>query len=409
MFDAYALEEIKRQFPALSRRYNGKRAIYFDGPGGTQTVRSALDAMMAYMAGGMANVHGQFPTSRETENVIAGSREAMADMLGCEAQEIAYGANATSQIFAVSRALSRQWRPGDEIVVSEMDHRANVDPWILAAQDRGCHVRWLPVDTGAMTLDYACLEEVINEKTRLVAVGYASNAVGTINDVRRIADRAHAVGAVVAVDAVHIAPHAGIDMRDIGADILFCSVYKFFGGHIGVAAVRAHVFEGLQTYRLDPAPSAMPGKLETGTQSHEAMASIVPALSFIESLGSGTSRRQRILSGLDAVEAHETALAGMLREELSRIPSVHLHQAGPSVRKTATIAFTVDGMHPTEFCRRICEDSSVFIADGNFYASTLSQRTGVEASGGWVRAGFAPYNDQKEVELFVRSVRNVLS
>lgn len=407
MFDSATLAAIRQQFPALKRTHNGKPVIYLDGPGGTQPVESAIEAMAAYMRGGVANVHGQFPTSIETDAMIAASREAMADMLGCAPDEVAYGANATSLIFAVSRALSRQWKAGDEIIVCETDHRANVDPWLLAAADRGVVVRWLPCDPHTLCLDYDLLDTLITPKTRLVALGYASNAVGTINNVSLVARKAHAVGALMAVDAVHIAPHIGISMADLDADMLFCSVYKFFGGHMGVAAVRRNLFENLESYRLAPASSATPDKLETGTKAHEALASIVPALEFVASLGNGNSRRERILSGFNRIERHENALAETARKGLAAMPFVRLWQAPADCSKTATIAFTISARAPRDVCRHAADAWGVFLADGDFYSSTLAEKLGLCASGGWIRAGMAPYNTPEEVEIFLEAINSV--
>lgn len=276
-------------------------------------------------------------------------------------------------MFAVSRALSRSWNPGDEIVVSEMDHHSHIDTWVLAARDRGVVVRHLPVDPEALTLDLADLDATVNAKTRLVAVGYASNAVGTINDVARISRRCREVGALLSVDAVHIAPHKTIDMDAIGADMLFCSVYKFFGGHIGIAAIRKNVFEALDTHRLHPAPSTAPGKLETGTQSHEAIASIVPAVDFISGLGTGSTRRERLVSGFERIERHENALVEIIRQGLAGAPGLTLYQSeGP---KTATVAFTLEGQQPGDVCRKLCDRYGIFAADGDYYAETLAHRS----------------------------------
>ncbi|WP_368044267.1 aminotransferase class V-fold PLP-dependent enzyme [uncultured Bilophila sp.] len=241
--------------------------------------------------------------------------------------------------------------------------------------------------------------------TLVVAVGYASNAVGTINDVARISRRCREVGALLSVDAVHIAPHKAIDMDAIGADMLFCSAYKFFGGHIGIAAVRKSVFEALDTYRLHPAPSTAPGKLETGTQSHEAIASIVPAVDFIAGLGTGSTRRERLVSGFERIERHENGLADIIRQGLADVPNLKLYQSeGP---KTATVAFTLEGRQPGDVCRKLCDRYGIFAADGDYYAETLAHRVGVDRIGGWVRVGFAPYNTEEEAELLVRAVREI--
>ncbi|MFQ9492457.1 MAG: aminotransferase class V-fold PLP-dependent enzyme [Bilophila wadsworthia] len=313
MNDIYPIQEIRSLFPALCRLHNGNKAVYLDGPGGSQVVATAITAMTNYMRRGVANTHGKFPSSEETEALIESAKAALGDLLACAPNEIAFGANATSNMFAVSRALSRSWNPGDEIVVSEMDHHSHIDTWILSARDRGIVVRHLPVDPKALTLDLSDLDAIVNAKTRLVAVGYASNAVGTINDVARISRRCREVGALLSVDAVHIAPHKAIDMDAIGADMLFCSVYKFFGGHIGIAAIRKNVFEALDTYRLHPAPPRPPAS-RNRDESHEAIASIVPAVDFIAGLGTSLTRRERLVSGFERIERHENALAGIIRQ-----------------------------------------------------------------------------------------------
>ena len=407
MNDIYPIQEIRSLFPALCRLHNGNKAVYLDGPGGSQVVATAITAMTNYMRRGVANTHGKFPSSEETEALIESAKAALGDLLACAPNEIAFGANATSNMFAVSRALSRSWNPGDEIVVSEMDHHSHIDTWILSARDRGIVVRHLPVYPKALTLDLSDLDAIVNAKTRLVAVGYASNAVGTINDVARISRRCREVGALLSVDAVHIAPHKAIDMDAIGADMLFCSVYKFFGGHIGIAAIRKNVFEALDTYRLHPAPSTAPGKLETGTQSHEAIASIVPAVDFIAGLGTGSTRRERLVSGFERIERHENALAGIIRQGLTDVPGLKLYQSeGP---KTATVAFTLEGQQPGHVCRKLCDRYGIFAADGDYYAETLAHRVGVDRIGGWIRVGFAPYNTEEEAELLVRAVREIVA
>ncbi len=243
---AFDVEAVREQFPALERRYKGRRVVYLDGPGGSQVARGAIEAIAGYMTRGGANLHGAFVTSRETEEIIAGARRASAAFLGADPDEVAFGHNMTTITLAVSRALSKGWGEKDEVVVTEIDHRANVDPWVLAAADRGAAVRWIPVDASTLTLDLADLDELINERTKLVAVNLASNAVGTVSDVARISERAHEVGAAVAVDAVHAAAHIPLDRDALGADVLTCSAYKFFGPHVGVTAIRRDLFEAME-------------------------------------------------------------------------------------------------------------------------------------------------------------------
>jgi len=391
------VQGIREHFPALSRTYGGTQVAYLDGPGGSQVVDRCIEAMSQYMRAGGGNLHGVFPSSSETESVLAKARSSMAAFLGAQPQEIAFGPNMTTLTLAISRALSRTWHEGDEIVVSQLDHRANVDPWVQAAHDRGVTVRWLHVDAARLALDLDDLDSVINDRTRLVAVGHASNAVGTITDVATIARRAHACGALVAVDAVHSAPHLPVRMGDLGADILLCSAYKFFGPHVGIAAIREAVFDELAPYKLKPAPDSMPDKLETGTQNHEAIAGIIGTLDYLASLGSGDLLSQQLESAMHSIQIHEEQLAQQMRQQLAALPGVTLYAAKEGVAKTPTVAFRVNGVHPREVCATVLHRASVFLADGDFYASTLAEKLGIGESGGWVRAGLAVYNTEDEV------------
>jgi cysteine desulfurase family protein (TIGR01976 family) len=396
-FDVLAVRE---QFPALGRRHKGREVVYFDGPGGSQVAKPAIDATSNYMSCGGANLHGAFPTSLETEEILRGTRRAVADFLGAEPDEVAFGANMTTLTFAVSRALARAWDADSEIVVTELDHRANVDPWLLAAAERGAKVRWIRVSPETLTLSPDDLEEKITEKAKLVAVGLASNAVGTINDVPAIARRAHEVGAFVAVDAVHAAPHIPIDRDAVGADILTCSAYKFFGPHVGATVVKRDLLEALSFYKVEPAPDYIPDKLETGTQNHEGIAGVKGAIDFISTMGEGASPRERLVSGMRAVEEYEAILAERFRAALREIPGVLLYAAPEDVRKTPTLAFRVEGRSPREFCEHMAEEG-FFVADGHFYASTLAEKLGIRDKGGWIRAGLGPYSTREEVEEFI--------
>jgi cysteine desulfurase family protein (TIGR01976 family) len=399
-FDVRAVRE---QFPALARTYNGRGVVYFDGPGGSQVARQAIDAMAGYMERGGANLHGVFPTSTETEEILARTRETAADFLGAEPDETAFGANMTTLTFAISRALAREWDETSEIVVTELDHRANVDPWLIAAREKSAKVRWVRIDPETMTLDQDDFERNINEKTRLVAVGLASNAVGTVNGVAAIAEMAHDVDAIVAVDAVHAAPHIPVDRDAINADIITCSAYKFFGPHVGVTVIRRELLERLDVYRLDPAPHYIPDKLETGTQNHEGIAGVKGAIDFIASLGEGSSRREKLANAMQTIEEYEAGLAETFRTALQDLPGVKLYAAPDGIRKTPTIAFRVEGYSTEEVCVRMLQHG-FFIAAGDFYASTIAERLGIKDSGGFVRAGLAPYNTEDEVERFVTAL-----
>jgi cysteine desulfurase family protein (TIGR01976 family) len=400
----YDIEAVRKEFPALDRTHNGRPAVYLDGPGGSQMARPSIAAMLRYMEAGGANLHGAFPTSFETEEILAEAREASAAFLGARPDEIAFGANMTTLTYGISRALSREWNSNSEIVVTELDHRANVDPWIQAAEDRGAKVRWVRLDPDALTLDEEDIENAINENTKLVAVGLASNIVGTVTDVARVSEMAHAFGVLVAVDAVHAAPHIPVDRVALGADILTCSAYKFFGPHVGVAAIKGELFENLGVYKVEPAPNYSPDKLETGTQNHEGIAGVKGALDFIASLGDGETMRECLLSGMENIEEYEDALAGKLRAALRETPSVKIYSAPEGVRKTPTVAFRAEGISPREICERMAAEG-YFIGDGHFYASTVVERLGLREEG-VVRVGLAPYTSEEEVEGFVGSLRS---
>jgi cysteine desulfurase family protein (TIGR01976 family) len=403
----YDVAAVREQFPALERTHNGRRAVYFDGPGGSQVAKSAIDAVSGYMSRGGANLHGPFPTSVETEEILRDTRQAMADFLGAGPDEVAFGANMTTLTFAVSRALARTWDRNSEVVVTELDHRANVDPWLLAAAERGAAVRWVRVNPETLTLEADDIERAINDRTRLVAVGLASNAVGTVNDVAAIAKRAHGAGALVAVDAVHAAPHIPVDRDAIGADVLTCSAYKFFGPHVGVTAVRRDLLESLDVYKVEPAPDYIPDRLETGTQNHEGIAGAKGAIDFISSLGHGTSLQDKLVSGMRAIEEYEADLAERFRAALHEIPEVKLYAAPDGVLKTPTVAFRVEGHTPREVTEHLAQEG-FFVADGHFYASTLARKLGIHDKGGWIRAGLAPYNTEEEVEGFIESLKSLV-
>jgi cysteine desulfurase family protein (TIGR01976 family) len=403
----FDVERVRTEFPALAREHAGRRVTYLDGPGGSQVCRPAIDAMTRYMERGGANLHGAFPTSIETEELLDEARRAAADLLGARPAEIAFGANMTTLTLAVSRALAKTWDADSSVVVTELDHRANVDPWLHAAWERGAEERWIEVDPATLTLDLGTLKEKIDDSTKLVAVGLASNGVGTVTDVRRIADRAHEVGALVAVDAVHAVPHIPVDRDELGADIITCSAYKFFGPHVGVTAIRREVFEALEVHRLDPAPDHIPDKLETGTQNHEGIAGVLGAVDFVASLGTGSSRRERILDAMREIESYEEDLAEVLRSALRAMPGITLYAAPDDIRKTPTVSFRLDGLAPRKVCERVLEDG-FFVANGDFYASTLAERLSIRDRGGWVRVGLAPYNTWEEAGRFLRSLEKLV-
>ena len=367
--------------------------------------RQSVEGMLSYISDGMANLHGTFPTSIRTEEIIAEARSAVSDLLNCAPAEVAFGQNMTSLAFSIARSLGPFIEAGDEIVVTELDHRANVDPWITLAKDKGATVKFLELDPDTLTLRLDSLEHVITSRTKLVAVGMSSNVTGTVTDIEKVAASAKAVNALLVVDAVHAVPHLPVDFKKIGCDILLCSAYKFFGPHIGIAVISAGLFEKLPVYKLQPAPQEIPDKLETGTQNHEAIAGLVGAISFIESLGSGDSRQERLRAGMQRIEEYEISLTKQIENFLGEIPEVQLYRSPAGVKKTPTFAFTIKGVNAREATSWFAENYQMCVADGHFYASTMAEKLGVNPGGGWIRIGLAPYNTLEEVALFQKALR----
>ena len=409
MSNSYKIDHIREQFPALKRTHNGRQVVYFDGPGGSQFVKGAIKAVTDYMTNGSANTHGCFPTSVESDAMMERVRGDIRTLFNAHDCDVAYGPNATTMMFHASRALARQWKSGDEIVLTELDHHSNIDTWRLAAEDKGVTVKYIPLDTKTLTLDLSVLPKLITGKTKLVSVGLASNCIGTITDIKPISKLAKEVGAVLAVDAVHAIPHFYVDIQELGADMLFSSAYKFFAAHVGMAVIRKELFEKLEVYKLRPAADYAPDKMEIGTQNHEGIGAISAAVEFIASLGTGNNLSERIISGYKAMEAHENELAETIRRELRKMDGITLYQADDSVPKTPTISFRAKGISNLDFCKRMCEEHSVFIADGHFYALTLAERLGICETGSFIRAGMAPYNSMEEVERFLKGVREIMT
>jgi len=400
-------EAIRASFPALARRHNGLPVAYFDGPGGTQVPRSVVDAVSDYLLHHNANTHWAYPTSVETDAALAAARAALADFLGGRPSEVAFGANMTSLTFHVGRALGRGFAPGDEVVVTELDHHANVDPWRQLARERGLVVKAVPFRSETGQLDSDSLAAAIGPKTRLLAIGAASNALGTVNDVRRAADLAHAAGARVFVDAVHYAPHALVDVEALGADFLACSAYKFHGPHVGVLWGRQRLLEELDLPKLAPAPDEAPDRLETGTQNHEGIVGAAAAVDFLASLAPGATRRERLTAAFGELHARGQQLLERLWSGLAAIPGVALYGPPPSEPRTPTVAFAVSGV-PSELVARALAERAVFVSNGDFYAATVVARLG-HAEDGVVRAGCACYTTLDEVERLLAGVGEIAS
>jgi cysteine desulfurase family protein (TIGR01976 family) len=397
------VEAIRTRFPALRRVHNGHPVAYFDGPGGTQVPDSVADAMRDYLLHHNANTHWAYPTSEETDAAIEAARGALADYLGASPEEVAFGANMTTLTFHVSRALARGWRAGDEVIVTELDHHANVDPWRALASERGIVIRAVPLNTDTGELEWDALVAAFSPRTKLLAIGAASNALGTINDVTAATQLAHDAGALCFVDAVHFAAHELVDVRAIGCDLLACSPYKFYGPHLGTMFVRRELLERLDVPKLEPAGDHAPERLETGTLSHEAIVGAGAAVDFLASLAGGTPTRRDALRHTMAA-LHERGLTQVTRlwQALGAMPGVSVYGPPPSRPRTSTIAFVVEG-HDSTAVARHCATRGLFVSNGDFYATTVARRLG-HAEDGLVRLGCAAYTTDEEVERVIAAV-----
>jgi cysteine desulfurase family protein (TIGR01976 family) len=378
---------------------NAHPAVFLDGPGGSQVPQSVIDAVSDCLAHRNANEGGAFATSRAAGEVVDTTRSAVTELLGAKnPDEVVFGLNMTTLTFALSRALAKTWRPGDEVVVTRLDHDANVTPWVLAAADAGATVRFLDIDPTDCTLRLDQLPALLNERTRLVAVGLASNAVGTVNPVREVVTAARRVGALVFVDAVHAVPHRQVDVVSLGADFLACSPYKFFGPHLGVLWGRSDLLEQLPAYKVRPAPNSGPGKWMTGTPSFEAIAGTRAAVEYLASLGSGGDRRAALVTAYAAIRAHETTLATQFLDGLARLPAWRVWGIADTARSGDRVS-TFGLTHRTKPAAEIASalgEQGFFVWAGHFYAQGLIDRLGL-APAGMLRIGFLHYNTAEEV------------
>ncbi|HXY30299.1 MAG TPA: cysteine desulfurase-like protein [Gemmatimonadaceae bacterium] len=399
--------EIRAHFPALARRQGDDMVAYFDGPGGTQVPTEVVEAMSDYLYHHNANTHWAFPTSVETDEAIAASRRTLADFLGAAPDEIAFGQNMTSLTFHLARAIGRSLGTKDELVVTELDHHADIAPWRAVARERGLTVRTVRLLPERGELDWDDLERQLSSRTRLLAIGAASNAIGTITDVAQAAAMARSVApeAIIFVDAVHYAPHQLVDVRKLDCDLLACSSYKFYGPHIGVLYGRRERLEALDVPKLDPAPNTAPERMETGTQSHESMVGAAAAVDFLASLANSGDRRTRLVAGYAALHERGEHLLRRLWEGLAGVSGVRLYGRPPGQPRTPTVGFTVDGVDTTTVARRLA-DRGVFVSNGDFYATTVVERLGL-APDGLVRAGCACYTTDEEVDRLVDGVRGI--
>ncbi len=403
--EAAPVTEIRSLFPALERVHNGYPVAYFDGPGGTQVPRYVVEQMSDYLYHHNANTHWAYPTSAETDAALQHAREVFAEFLNASPTEIAFGANMTTLTYHLSRALSLNYEANDEIVVTELDHHANIDPWRRLAVERDVTIRTVRMDTATGQLNSEDLERYITPKTKLVAIGAASNALGTINDLKTIIGMAHDAGALVFVDAVHYAPHALIDVRELDCDFLGMSAYKFYGPHVGVLYAKRAQFEQIDFPRLVPAPDYAPENAETGTQNQEGMVGAAAAVEFLASLGGQTNRRESLRSTFQAMHARNSPLFTRLWNALSAIPRVTLYGPEPDAPRTPTLAFTIEGCTSTDAARRLAT-KGLFLSHGDFYAYTIVQRLGL-APEGLIRAGCACYTTEEEIDRLIDGVREI--
>lgn len=402
---AFDIDAVRSEFPALAVTDGGRPRIYFDAPGGTQACRRAIEGMTRHLMTGTANSGGAFATALATDGLSEAAHEAMADLLGGDLSEIAFGQNMTSLTFAVSRSLGRRFSAGDEIVVTRLDHDANVAPWLLLARDVGMEVRWLDFDpeTGRLKLDE--LAGLLGSRTRLVAVGGASNALGTVNDIAEIVRIVRACSsALVYVDAVQSVPHLATDVRALGCDFLACSPYKFFGPHQGVLWGRAELLGELEAYKVRPSASDPVGaKFETGTPSYEGQAGTMGAVEHIASLGEGATRRERIVSAMNLVAEYERELGAQFLDGIRSLPKIRLYGPDGMDGRVPTFSVTVEGLTARQAAERLAE-RNIFAWSGNFYAQEAIERLGLESSGGLLRIGFCQYSSAGEVDLLLEAL-----
>jgi len=411
-------EEIRRQFPALDRLYKGFPIAYFDGAGGTQTPSTVVNAVADYLLNHNANTHWEYPTSHETDAIIESARHTFADFLNAAADEIVFGPNTTTMIYHLSRALGRSLGPGDEIVITELEHHANVAPWQALEIERGVRLNICQMDPETGQLDWDDFERLITKQTKVVSFGAGCNALGTVNDYRRAVEMAHSVGALALVDAVHYAPYFLCDVKATGCDFLTCSAYKFYGPHVSVFYGRRDLLESIDFPKLEPAPNTAPERVEMGTQNHEGIAGAAAAVDFYASLvgyrtGSGSdrvieatlNRRELLQSAFAGLRAHSAPQVKRLWEELSKINGVRLYGPPPDVKRTPTISFVIKDVTSTNVARRLAE-RGLFASHGDFYAQTVIERLGL-APEGLVRVGCACYTSDEEIERLIEAVREI--
>jgi cysteine desulfurase family protein (TIGR01976 family) len=402
---------LRRQFPALLRTVNGRHPVFLDGPGGTQVPRRVIDAVTRYLATCNCNTGGLFTTSRESDQVLRGAHEAVADLLNAPSpDEVVFGANMTSLTFALSRALAQTWKAGDQVLTTRMDHDGNIRPWVLAARDVGAEAVFIDIRPEDCTLDLDDLARRFGPRVKLLAVTCASNVVGTLNDVRRLCRLAHDAGALVFLDAVHYAPHGQIDVQACGCDFLACSAYKFFGPHVGVLWGRRALLEALPAYKLKPAPETIPDRWMTGTQNHEGLAGVAAAIDYLAEIGDpAPTRRARLVSAMERIRTHESNLVRRLLDGLAARPRFRVWGVTKTAdlhRRAPTVAVTAADRTPAEMAAHLAA-REIYAWNGNMYAVELMERLGLQDEGGVLRLGLVHYNTPEEVDRTLAALDNV--
>jgi len=413
----FDVEYVRAQFPALSMKVNGYPAAFLDGPGGTQVPKRVIDAVVDYMIYKNANSGAVYKTSVDTDEMLIESHKALADFLGCTWEEVAFGHNTTTLCIKLALSLTRDLKEGDEVIITQIDHEANRGPW-ESLSEKGIVVKEARMDTNTCTLDMEDFQSKLSEKTNIVAFNYASNAVGTISDVKKIIELVHDAGAIAVVDAVHYALHGPIDVKEIDVDFLICSAYKFFGPHIGVLYGKREVFERIRTYKVRPQYNKIPYKIETGTLNHEGIAGAKAAVEFIADIGAKyrnifrektkglSGRRKDIISGMLALEDYEKPIAQSLIDELLKIKEVRIYGPPEGHPRTSTVSFIIEGIHSKKVAE-VLGEKGLFVWDGDFYATRLVECLGLVEHGGLVRVGLAPYNTMDEIKRLVSEIKSL--
>ena len=411
-------EQIRKQFPATERRHNDYPVAYFDAPGGTQTPQVVVDAVADYLLNHNANTHWEYPTSHETDSIILSARDTFADFLNARTDEIVFGPNTTTMIYHLSRALGRTMGPGDEVVITELEHHANVAPWEALVVERGVTLKVAQMDPETGQVDWDDFERLVTKNTKVVAFGAGCNALGTVNNFRGAVGLAHSVGALALVDAVHYAPYFLCDVKAMGCDFLTCSAYKFYGPHCSVFYGKKDLLESIDFPKLQPAPDAAPERAEMGTQNHEGIAGAAAAVDFYASLAgyrtasgserdndSTSSRRGALELSFAGLRAHSAPQVARLWEALSRINGIGLFGPPPHVARTPTVSFIVKNVASTEVARRLAA-RGLFVSHGDFYAQTVVDRLGLQPEG-LVRVGCACYTNDEEIERLIEAIREL--